>query len=167
MNAWGPISEAGRECRSCHVFKPWDAFYVNHKGRNGRMSVCISCRRSKRAAEHRENHAYLVAQRRARLLRDPDCGLRKRLKKLSVARETYDSAYARGCEICNSAFRGRKHAHLDHNHATGEFRGLLCPHCNAGLGWFQEDEARLARAIVYLKTHGSKRHLSAGVNNAG
>lgn len=39
---------------------------------------------------------------------------------------------------------------VDHNHTTGQIRGLLCRGCNQGLGNFQEDTKRLQKAIEYL-----------------
>jgi len=40
---------------------------------------------------------------------------------------------------------------VDHNHETGEVRGLLCSNCNLGLGKFKDNIAALKNAIKYLE----------------
>jgi hypothetical protein len=59
------------------------------------------------------------------------------------------------CAICDqpaTSGNGKKYNRLsiDHNHFSGQVRGLLCHHCNLGLGNFQDDTYRLQRAIDYL-----------------
>lgn len=56
------------------------------------------------------------------------------------------------CAICNTFFL-RKHLVVDHNHNTGETRGLLCNNCNRGLGLLQDNEQVLFAAQQYLMKH--------------
>lgn len=46
--------------------------------------------------------------------------------------------------------RGKAGLCVDHDHATGVVRGLLCEPCNLALGWFRDDPERLRAALVYL-----------------
>lgn len=60
------------------------------------------------------------------------------------------------CRICKqpeTAIRKGKLQPLavDHNHTTGEIRGLLCNNCNIGIGNFKDDESLLFSAIAYLQ----------------
>lgn len=56
-----------------------------------------------------------------------------------------------GCAICFSPTGSNgKRLSVDHNHETGEVRGLLCDDCNTGLGKFKDNPNLLAIAINYL-----------------
>jgi hypothetical protein len=60
------------------------------------------------------------------------------------------------CAICRSsdpaaAARNRRLWHTDHNHETGAVRGILCAHCNRGLGSFRDSVGLLQAAIDYLR----------------
>lgn len=55
------------------------------------------------------------------------------------------------CPICSNKFGGKKDMQIDHNHATGQIRQLLCQNCNRGLGIFKENTSTLLNAIKYLK----------------
>jgi hypothetical protein len=51
------------------------------------------------------------------------------------------------CQICGDDER----LGVDHCHASGRLRGLLCSRCNTGLGMFRDRPELLAEAIEYLK----------------
>jgi hypothetical protein len=42
---------------------------------------------------------------------------------------------------------------VDHNHATGALRELLCMKCNYGLGYFNDNNEVLIKAAEYVKKH--------------
>ena len=39
---------------------------------------------------------------------------------------------------------------VDHDHHSGKIRGILCNHCNRGVGHFRDDPLVLEFAKVYL-----------------
>ena len=51
------------------------------------------------------------------------------------------------CALC----RKRKANHIDHDHATGQVRAILCFKCNNGLGKLSDDPKRVLRAVAYLR----------------
>ncbi len=53
------------------------------------------------------------------------------------------------CPICTQLLD--EPAHVDHDHASGRVRGILCFNCNAGLGKYGNDPYRLIRAAGYLE----------------
>ena len=60
------------------------------------------------------------------------------------------------CEICGVEVEhyspNWSHAgNIDHCHATGKVRGMLCSRCNKGLGSFLDNPATLQQAIHYLE----------------
>lgn len=88
---------------------------------------------------------------------------RKELTAMGVDDAAIQTRYAEQggrCGVCEKPIlldlgsndrRGRAHAHIDHDHATGRFRGLLCSRCNTGLGHLGDNEAGLLKALAYLK----------------
>lgn len=51
------------------------------------------------------------------------------------------------CAICLE----EKKLVVDHCHASGRVRGLLCHSCNKAIGFLKDDMDRIARAIDYLQ----------------
>jgi hypothetical protein len=42
---------------------------------------------------------------------------------------------------------------IDHDHDTGQFRGLLCRSCNGALGLLGDDVSAVQRAVAYLENY--------------
>lgn len=57
------------------------------------------------------------------------------------------------CAICGREFKNSKDTYIDHNHTTGEIRGLLCSKCNPAIGLLSENQRILYNAIVYLSNY--------------
>jgi hypothetical protein len=54
------------------------------------------------------------------------------------------------CECCRRPPNGKGVLHLDHDHATGAFRGWLCYSCNQGIGLLGDTARKVAHAVAYL-----------------
>jgi hypothetical protein len=128
-------------CSECQMQRPWSAF-PKRRGIIVRPLRCRQCRRAQQNASRR------------RYARDPEKFRRYYLERtFGITVEDYDGILARQggvCAICREARRsdgsGRRLA-VDHDHETGEVRGLLCGSCNRALGRL---EARLDALLGYL-----------------
>lgn len=82
------------------------------------------------------------------------------LRKYGLTPEAYEAmnlAQAGLCAICGVDMVMRADSdgtlYVDHDHATGAVRGLLCSLCNAGLGSFRDRPDLLLAAAKYLTIH--------------
>lgn len=119
----------GRRCAPCGVLKSHadfvDARSVNGRGRASQAFVCLLCRALKARCR-----AYGLTVRRFH----------------ELAREQ-----GGGCAICHVTPESPLLLLIDHCHASGKVRGLLCHDCNVALGWMRDDAERLRSAARYLE----------------
>lgn len=69
----------------------------------------------------------------------------KRLYGLSL--ETYEQKLKEQhgmCALCDVVPAPGRALSVDHNHATGEVRGLLCQACNIALGYYERKNRHIA-----------------------
>lgn len=132
-----------KTCPKCGEEKPIDDFYLKRR-------ACIPCVRE---------HQRLFRNAR------PDYNRAHNLKKrYGISIEEYQSLLADqnfACAICEVeisdtlAYKDKRSVVVDHNHETGEVRGILCSKCNLALGHARESTNILYRAIVYLSERGA------------
>ena len=125
-----------KKCSVCGEIKKLTEF---HKGnyKYGRRPNCKACRKKPDAVEQ---------------LKWRDIRLKK---AYGIGVLEYDEMYAlqKGCcAICNEA---SALLFVDHDHATGAVRQLLCGKCNSGIGMLKEDIRILISAIAYLEKHNA------------
>lgn len=80
-----------------------------------------------------------------------------------LAEGDYDRLYAyQGglCAGCRRATGATKRLAVDHHHATGAVRGLLCGPCNRMVGHFRDDPSTFQRLAEYLLNPPARRALT-------
>lgn len=133
-----------KTCRRCKQDKPLEAFSLNRNGTHGRNTTCRTCACEVTAAWHAAN---------------PGARHRQKLAKYGLTPESYAELLdAQGgvCAICERPPPGERMLAVDHDHDTGEVRGLLCSNCNTALGLLGDNAASLLVVMVnYLARAGS------------
>jgi hypothetical protein len=149
-------------CTKCGESRPVTQFAMNHV-RGQRVTRCQPCStaatkewRKRQPDYDRQRYQATKSETRERHL----------VRKYKVTLEDYARMLAAQdgrCAIClapeSEQFKGV--FHVDHCHASGAVRGLLCRGCNHALGVFKDDPALFARAVEYLSSRKSRKS-SAG-----
>lgn len=148
---------SSRICSSCKLEKPCSEFWKNKKNVHGLQSGCKDCHRASFKlwkSNNLERYKGLVTKlnsdRRERGYYR-EWHLRS---KFGITVDQYKeilNSQGGGCAICRSTFPARRQSfHIDHDHLTGEIRGLLCHNCNRGIGYLQDSIEILQKSIQYL-----------------
>ncbi|MFI2349748.1 endonuclease VII domain-containing protein [Streptomyces sp. NPDC019443] len=137
--------EVSRTCKRCKGTKPEVAFHSNGRSK-GRMGICGECRSERRRARgERRREPETSEQRLIRRLWE--------MYRLTLA-QYMALADAQGgvCAICGTAPNVGARLFVDHCHATGVVRALLCNPCNLMIGVY---ENRRHEAAEYLAAYGN------------
>jgi hypothetical protein len=116
---------------------------------------CLVCKKAKHDEYVRHKETYLARVKAhkktpAGKFTDKAWRLKKRYGITGKEYQALLEAQGSSCLICSVSIEG-SNIHLDHDHATGKFRGFLCRSCNFGLGCFKDSIEFMEKAIEYLK----------------
>jgi hypothetical protein len=133
------------ECKACNLQQKHDRYIENPEQEIARVK-----------AWQQANAERLNAYRRRRR-KLPEVKQRERKshlkRKFGLTPEEYAARLAAQggvCAICERQPSAGRQLDIDHDHRTGEVRGLVCNSCNQALGLLGEDTFRLMSAAAYL-----------------
>jgi DNA-binding transcriptional MerR regulator len=114
-------------------------------------------RERKKAERARYKDRIAETNRRYREANRAELTIKQRARHYGISVEELRSFLAKHddrCTVCRDPFdQNPKHKHIDHCHATGRLRGVLCRDCNHALGNVKDSVERLEALIAYLRVH--------------
>lgn len=142
------VGELWKTCTECEKLLPLDEFHRNKDSPDLKHSKCKVCKntqaREKYHAQEIKNARPSYASSRERHL----------LRTYGINMQTYSEMLAKQdfcCGVCGKHQDDEKKSlHVDHNHETGEIRGLLCNFCNRQVIGRHKDPEIFRAAAKYL-----------------
>jgi DNA-binding transcriptional MerR regulator len=146
-----------KTCTVCREAKDLVDFPPDKRNNDGRSSLCRTCDGKVKREWQARNPEKVKAGHRRRYQRHHDeiraQQVDSRLRhRYGITLEEYEEMLERQdgrCAICRRPPPEGKRLHVDHNHETGEVRGLLCSWCNTRLialenrEWFEAAQSYL------------------------
>ena len=136
------LKEQCKTCPECNIRKPFSEYHKNSGTADKIHNICrVCCQKQTQAYRDTLDH-------RERGLKD----------RYGLTKEDYNNKLTqqgRCCAVCGTTDPKSYHGYfmVDHCHATGKVRALLCHNCNSGLGHFKDNTEFLQKAIEYLNAH--------------
>ncbi len=119
------VPDGHKGCPHCEEVKPLSEWPRNRQSSDDYGSYCKTCH-GVRSARDYLRRTYKLESKDVRVLIRQQAGM---------------------CPIC----LGARPEHVDHDHATGAIRGVLCFNCDAALGQFKDRPDVLRRAAAYVE----------------
>lgn len=132
-------------CNQCRLELPVSRFNSHRALRDGLNPRCKACIKSAADAYYTENREHVRDRSKWHVLKH----------RYGISREQYEELFLKqggGCAVCGAATATSRARFLcvDHDHETGEIRGLLCTPCNLAIGYLKDDPELLAGAARYV-----------------
>ena len=140
-------------CNTCRRGKSRGTCAVCHKERNlVSAGMCSNCRFNVYIKPYPDKLAAFRIQSRKYIIK----------RKYGVTPEWYEATLENQggkCAICGVTDNGKTKYNenlpfcIDHNHETGEVRGLICTSCNQFVGLLESNLTRYVKVKLYLKRY--------------
>lgn len=142
--ATGVAMEERTHCPRGHEYTPENTRHRKGKRPGLTCRVCIECERTRRReAQRAKAAADPLYHRRAWLMRTYGITVERYIEILD--------AQGGVCAGCSKPCSVKAFLSVDHEHETGEIRGLLCHHCNLAVGYAKDDPELLEALAAYLR----------------
>lgn len=164
-----------KTCSKCGTEQPRARFQSHKTTADGLRPECKTCgaaysrayrmahpeqtettAKAYRARNRPARNAYSRAWAKAHPERMKQIQRRNSLKSVyGIDERDYDAMLlAQGglCGLCRNP-PGKRRLAVDHDHASGKIRALLCDRCNTALGNMRDDPALLRAAADYIEAH--------------
>jgi len=142
-----------KTCTKCGFTKKLDEFHIRVYSPDGRETRCKECLSKKNSVWAKENPEKKLAKDRRNRPHYSERARERHLMKnygISVADKiAMISRQGNKCPICLSDIE-LANGRVDHNHITGEIRGILCSKCNTGIGQLRDSPVIILSAFKYL-----------------
>lgn len=140
-----------KTCNRCEETKDLSEFSKNGRSPDGLHSMCKVCNR-KRGQEYYQKRKQGYSPRKTEKLTARDSHLRR---TYGITEQQYNELLFRQrdrCAVCEKHKDDEKKSlSVDHDHHTGEIRGLLCTMCNYRHVGRHRDANLLRRIASYLE----------------
>lgn len=140
----GPIRRAKR-ARYCTWKCYRAAYYLRNKSKYKKTRRDWYEKNRDKVKAYAKQWAENNKDRRKLVMRRYQCSL------YGLTLEQYNALYHKQLGRCGICAVKLTKAMIDHCHKTHRVRGLLCGHCNRGLGLFFDKPRLLRKAIAYLE----------------
>jgi hypothetical protein len=146
-----PISE--KQCNRCNETKSVNMFFKDKFTSDGYYSICKSCKDEAVRKWRLENPEKVKSTTRT-YANKPENYKRMRLQRYDILPSDFDKMMTDQNGKCKLCFKTpettKRPLCVDHDHVTGEVRGLLCYGCNR-LMVLIDNEELLKRALAYAR----------------
>jgi hypothetical protein len=143
-----------KKCTKCGIVKPFSEFHKNKRNNDGKCPRCRKCT----AEDNKDSRRKTWAKRKD----DPYYREQRRRYTLNyyygITLEFYEELLRNqngkcicGAEKPAESYRYHNNLFVDHDHGTGDIRGLLCNRCNHILGMVDDNPELLEKLAQYLR----------------